>query len=109
MKPLLTVNFALAIAFAQNQSTQVPQVIAPEPAHWYDRFGLPYVPAQVPPPSLANSARLEGLIRAGNLYISLQDAIALAIENNLDIEYLRFAPRISETELLRARGEVEAS
>ena len=31
-------------------------------------------------------------------------AIALAIENNLDIEYLRYAPRISETELLRARG-----
>jgi outer membrane protein TolC len=65
---------------------------------------MPYVPAQVPPPSFANSPRLEGLIRAGNLYLPLQDAIALAIENNLDIEYLRFAPRISETELLRARG-----
>jgi outer membrane protein TolC len=65
---------------------------------------MPYAPVQIPPPSFTNSPRLEALVRAGNLYLSLQDAIALAIENNLDIEYLRFAPRISETELLRARG-----
>jgi outer membrane protein TolC len=104
MRLLLTAAFTLAFAVAQNQPSQLPQVIAPEPAHWYDRLGMPYAPVQVHPASFANSPRLEGLIRAGNLYLSLQDTIALAIENNLDIEYLRFAPRISETELLRARG-----
>jgi outer membrane protein len=44
------------------------------------------------------------LIRAGNLYLSLQDALALAIENNLDIELQRYQPPIARAEDLRARG-----
>ncbi len=98
---LLTAWFAIAIAIAQDQPSRV---ITPEPARWYGRLGVPYMPVNVPPPPLENSPRLEGLVRAGNLYLSLQDAIALAIENNLDIEYLRYAPGIAETELLRSRG-----
>lgn len=58
----------------------------------------------VPPPLFAESGRLAPLIRAGNLYLSLRDAIALAIENNLDIELLRYAPISAEAELLRARA-----
>src|SRR4029077_815673 len=44
------------------------------------------------------------LMRAGQLYLSLDDALALALENNLDIELERFLPKISDTDLLRARG-----
>ena len=51
-----------------------------------------------------NSQRVHDLMRSGNLYLSLQDALALAIENNLDIELQRYALPQGDTELLRARG-----
>jgi len=51
-----------------------------------------------------NSQRVRDLMRAGNLYLSLQDALALAIENNLDIELQRFNLPIAATELTRTRG-----
>ena len=50
----------------------------------------PYRPSDAPPIDLTNSPRLENLIRDGKLYISLHDAIALAIENNLDLAYFRY-------------------
>ena len=56
------------------------------------------------PVNLDNSQRIHDLIRAGNLYLSLQDALALAIENNLDIELQRFNLPIAATELTRTRG-----
>jgi len=46
----------------------------------------------VPPPKLTNSPRLEQLVRAGSLYLSVQDAIALVLENNLDIAVQRYSP-----------------
>src|SRR5471032_2018259 len=61
--------------------------------------------AKIPAPvNLNNSPRLESLIRAGNLYLSLQDTIALALENNLDIELQRYTPQISDTNLLRTQA-----
>ncbi|MEI9974082.1 MAG: hypothetical protein WDO73_19735 [Ignavibacteriota bacterium] len=56
------------------------------------------------PVNLQNSARVHDLLRAGNLYLSLQDALALAIENNLDIELQRFAFPVANAELLRSQG-----
>jgi outer membrane protein len=52
----------------------------------------PYMPATVSPVRLRNSDRLSKLIRAGKLYLTVQDAIALAIENNLDLEVDRYGP-----------------
>jgi outer membrane protein len=57
-----------------------------------------------PPLNFQNSSRVHDLIRAGNLYLSLPDALALAIENNLDIELGRFNPLVADTDLLRAKG-----
>ncbi len=57
-----------------------------------------------PPVSFKNSARVHDLMRAGNLYLSLQDALALAIENNLDVEIQRYALEFGASELLRAQG-----
>jgi outer membrane protein TolC len=54
--------------------------------------------------NVANSPRLEQLVRAGRIYLSLQDTIALALENNLDIELQRYGPRIAEADLLRAEA-----
>ena len=56
------------------------------------------------PVSFDNSQRIRELIRAGNLYLSVQDALALAIENNLDVELQRFTLPTADSELLRAKG-----
>ncbi len=53
---------------------------------------------------LSNTPRIQSLIRAGNLYLSLDDAIALAIENNLDVQWERLNAPISQTDTLRAKG-----
>ena len=51
-----------------------------------------------------DSARLDALTRAGNLYLSLKDAIALTVENNLDVAYQRITPLLAEADLMRARA-----
>src|SRR5438552_7804769 len=64
----------------------------------------PYQPRSVPPINLANSSRLESLERAGNLYLSAQDVVALAIENNIDVEVQRYAPLLAREVLRRAKA-----
>src|ERR1035438_5661581 len=59
----------------------------------------PYRPVAQPTNSLTDSTRLESLLRAGNLYLSLQDTIALALENNLDIAIERYGPLLAEASL----------
>ncbi len=63
-----------------------------------------YRPRSVAPVNLTNSSRIEALLRAGNLYLSLQDAIALVLENNLDIEIQRYGSPIQDANLLRAQA-----
>ena len=58
----------------------------------------------VAPARLTNSSRLESLIRGGNLYLSVQDAIALALENNLDIAIQRYGPSLALEDLRRTQG-----
>ena len=91
-------------AFGQQQVNMPGAVLAPKETHWYTPFTHKYTPFDVAPINLANSPRLESLIRAGNIYLSLQDAIALALENNLDIEVQRYGPRLAEANLLRAQA-----
>ncbi|MFY9791145.1 MAG: TolC family protein [Candidatus Sulfotelmatobacter sp.] len=64
----------------------------------------PYIPRQVAPPNLANTARIDSLMHDGKLYLSLNDAIALAIENNLDVAIARYNLNIADTDVLRARA-----
>src|SRR5580692_1384064 len=68
------------------------------------RLTGPYEAPEVSPVNFQNSQRIFDLMRAGQLYLSLEDAIALALENNLDIELQRFVPKIADTDSLRARG-----
>lgn len=58
----------------------------------------------VPPPSLENSARLDSLIRDGKLYLTLQNAIDLAIENNLDLVIARYNLPIAQMDVLRTQA-----
>lgn len=64
----------------------------------------PYMPSNAPALNLNNSPRLQTLIRDGKLYISLNDAIALAIENNLDLAYFRYNFPIAQTDYARTRA-----
>ena len=64
----------------------------------------PYQQRSVPPINLANTDRLEALVRAGNLYLSAQDVIALALENNLDIEIQRYGPFLAREITRRTEG-----
>ena len=64
----------------------------------------PYMPRRVPEPNLANSSRIDQLIKEGKLYLSLDDAIALALENNLDLAIARYNLPIADTDILRAKS-----
>jgi outer membrane protein TolC len=63
-----------------------------------------YSPETVPEPSLANSPRLLELIRDGKLYLSVKDAIDLALENNLDLAIARYNLPIADTDILRTQA-----
>jgi outer membrane protein len=62
----------------------------------------PYSSVNIPMPNLSNSARLQQFVRDGKLYLSLQDCVALALENNLDIAVQKYLPWISDTNILSA-------
>jgi outer membrane protein TolC len=63
-----------------------------------------YEPDEVPEPVLANSPRLGHLVREGKLYLSLKDAIDLALENNLDLAIARYNLPIANTDILRTQA-----
>lgn len=63
-----------------------------------------YMPSLVPPPTLSNSPRLQDLIKDGKLYLSLKDAISLALENNLDLAIARYNLPIADTDILRTKA-----
>jgi outer membrane protein len=72
-------------------------------SHFPNPIG-PYTPRHLAEPNLANTARIDSLMREGKLYLSLNDAIALALENNLDIAISRFNLNIADTDIVRAKA-----
>ena len=95
--------FALAAPILALAQSQQPIVI-PNQGGRFEKITAPFRVRAVSPVEFQNSTRLDSLVRAGQLYLSLQDAIALAIENNLDIEVQRFLPAITSTDVQRAQG-----
>jgi outer membrane protein len=80
---------------------------APSPdnfMHGWGTIAQGYRLPSVPSARLSNSSRIDSLIREGKLYISLQDAIALSLENNLDIELQRYDLAIANTDIVRAKS-----
>ena len=77
---------------------------AVKPASHLPNFFAPYTPRQVPEPRVANSGRLDSLLRNGRIMLSLEDAIALALENNLDLAIARYNLAIADTDVLRAKS-----
>src|SRR5579863_95189 len=64
----------------------------------------PYSAQDISPANLANSPRIDALMRDGKVYLSVDDAVALALENNLDIEIARYNLNIAAADLLRAKS-----
>jgi len=82
---------ALAQDYSKSAS-QFPNVIGP------------YIPRHVPEPNVANAPRIDQLMKDGKLYLSIDDAIALALENNLDLAIARYNLPIADTDILRAKS-----
>jgi outer membrane protein len=81
---------------------QTPEIRGSSGGGFFSRFTKNYLPTGVAAISFEDSTRIERLMRAGRIYLSLRDAIALALENNLDIEVARLNPKLQEANLLRA-------
>ena len=129
---LAFVSLLVTASFAQNatpQSTQasmppltpMPQAPAPQnnahlysdqnyakPASPFPNVLAPYKVRNVPAPNLTNSARTDQLFRDGKIYLSINDAVAMALENNLDIVLQRYNLSIADTDLLRTKSGVFA-
>ena len=92
---------------SQSNATRPP--IAPEANNWFAGRLVPYKSKQVAPISLTNSSRLDALMRAGDLYLSIRDAIALTLENNLDLDLQRYGEQIADNDVLHAQSGGYAS
>src|SRR6202795_1106014 len=64
----------------------------------------PYTARHVAPPNVANTPRIDQLLHDGKLYISMNDAVALALENNLDIAIARYNLNIADTDIWRSKA-----
>ncbi|WP_348261196.1 TolC family protein [Telmatobacter sp. DSM 110680] len=108
----------------EKQSSQLPTAPAPVPTKPLDLrptnrdyskpfgplLGNPinmYRPTSIGKASFANSVRLDNLVKDGKIYLSLSDAIALAIENNYDIAIARYDLDIADTDILRTKTGAE--
>ena len=88
---------------AQQQSFAPPQPFNVPMPHSRNPIS-PYRPSTAPEINLTNSQRLQAMIRDGKIYLSLRDAIALSIENNLDLASFRYNFPIAETDILRTKA-----
>ncbi len=100
---------------AQTQST-LPSAPAAQPAHGtvikdyskgvshFPNPIAPYIPRHLDPPNLTNTPRMDQLMQNGKLMLSMDDAVALALENNLDIAIARYNLNIADTDILRTKA-----
>jgi outer membrane protein TolC len=98
---LLTTTAALLIAATATAQVRTPAALDMPQSH---NPLSPYIGENVAEPVLTNSPRLDRLMRDGKLYLSLKDAIDLALENNLDLAIARYNSPIADTDLLRTKA-----
>jgi outer membrane protein TolC len=112
---LLTALAPVAPAFAQQQADSTPHT-QPQPQsrtipvsnqnytfgkRWFPNILGPYTATVVPEPILTNAPTIEQMVKDGKLSISLQDAVDLALQNNLAIVIEKYTPWIAEANVLR--------
>jgi outer membrane protein len=123
LSPAAVIFLILAISPLALQAQDAPAPPAPQPSasqptrtlpfHLEDysrpRSAFPYIlqpytPRQVDQPNVGNSPRIDTLMRDGKIYLSIDDAVALTLENNLDIDIARYNLNIADTDFLRAKS-----
>jgi len=87
---------------AQAETVHLKDYSVPRSA--FPKFLQPYEAEPLSQPNLGNSARVDSLMRDGKIYLSIDDAVALALENNLDLEIARYNLNIAAADLLRAKS-----
>ena len=87
---------------AQPQAIHLKDYSKPLPA--FPHVLSPYKAQQLAQPNLGNSPRIDSLMRDGKIYLSIDDAVALALENNLDLDIARYNLNIADADLLRAKS-----
>jgi outer membrane protein len=86
------------------ETRPLPVLNYSQPVSHFPNPIAPYTSRHLAAPNLANTARIDQLMHEGKLYLSLNDAIALALENNLDIAIARYNLNIADTDVLRAKA-----
>src|SRR5579862_3668463 len=103
-----TLSTTVLLTFATFAVAQTPEISieSPQPLPVVGPLLRPFHMERraVSPANLSNTPRLESLVRSGNLYLSVQDVIALVLENNLDIAVQRYGPFLAREVLRRAEG-----
>ena len=102
VRPFLAILLCYAVALPG--FAQTPQISGERSRGIVNWFANNYTAHAIPNVSFEDSPRLEKLMRAGIIYLSLRDAIALALENNLDLENARYNPKLSQANLMRANA-----
>ena len=87
---------------AQRETVHLQDYSVPRKA--FPTFLQPYTPRPLALPNFGNSSRIDSLMRDGKVFLSIDDAIALALENNLDLEIARYNLNIAEADVLRAKS-----
>jgi outer membrane protein TolC len=103
MRRKITAVWLCGILAAPLSLGQQQTSIAPEKPS-QNLFLRPYSAPDIPTVRLGNSSRLGSLIRAGKLYLTAQDAIALALENNIDAETDRYNPLLAVSRFERTQA-----
>ncbi len=99
---------AVSSAPQPEQKTALPQQVHlvdySRPRSAFPNLLQPYLPRPLAEVNLSNSARIDSLLQDGKIYLSIDDAIALALENNLDLEIARYNLNIADADILRAKS-----
>jgi outer membrane protein len=75
-----------------------------KPRSHFPNLIAPYTAQHVAAPDFTNTPRINQLMQNGKIYLSMDDAVALALENNLDIGIARYNLNIADTDVLRAKA-----
>lgn len=102
-RPRLAILFLCALCCALPAAEPTNIAILPPKPHRFGFLTRPFQQRAVPAVNLGNSPRLSELMRGGNLYLSAADVVALALENNIDIETQRYGPLLAQEDLRRAQ------
>ncbi len=103
-QPASPVAVSASVQQAENSKTQPVRDEATGLKPDFLGFLGPYRRPFVPPLFPGSGDRLNGLIRDGKLYLSLHDALALVIENNLEVQIERYNLQLAETDIVRSSG-----